>query len=196
MNSSTARAPHYTRNARWIAENVHDHFNYIQLDRDAVRLDRLEWGVTTQDFWNLWRLTPSVYCEESSEHWTVKAGVFHYKTDEDTARYCLDRAAHLIASKQQHFALAIYLDPRTNWVTIAILEDAPLLARPEADAPVIETIEKGRQLQGTEMMVSDRGIDYVHVFEMDADTVIDGYVPQAYYAVIEDEETSEDTKAV
>jgi len=54
------KAPYSTRNKEWIEANVKEPYDYIQLDPQELRSDLLEWGVNTQDFSNLLRLTPQV----------------------------------------------------------------------------------------------------------------------------------------
>lgn len=54
------KAPSFARSRKWIEENVNTPFDYIVIDNDRLRIDLLEWGIPTQDFWNLWRLTPRV----------------------------------------------------------------------------------------------------------------------------------------
>src|SRR5258708_11165664 len=60
------KAPYFTRNKEWIAENVKTPTDYIQLDHERVRVDLMELGIATEEFFNVWRLTPSVYPLENA----------------------------------------------------------------------------------------------------------------------------------
>lgn len=105
------KAPFLTQNKEWIDENVRDPFDYIRLDHDRLRLDLLEWGVTTQDFWNVWRLTPEVYRFRESKKWIMKGELKHLReaATEENAKYCLSLAITVIVNKQRHHDLSRYL---------------------------------------------------------------------------------------
>jgi hypothetical protein len=106
------KAPWYTRNQKWISEHVQDPFDYLQLDHDALRLDLIEWGAGTQDYWNLSRMTPMVVRTTGSKAWLVKTELEHAigARNEESARYCLDRAVSLIGRKQAHSDSARYIE--------------------------------------------------------------------------------------
>jgi flagellar biosynthesis regulator FlbT len=98
------KANYWTKNKDWIDSNVKDSFDYIQIDHDKIRADLLEWGISTQDFWNLWRLTPNVFYDDDSKSWKVDKNLRYIKGGgtEQNSRYCLDKAISIILKKQQH----------------------------------------------------------------------------------------------
>ena len=106
------KAPLYTRNKKWISETVTNPFDYIQLDHDRIRQDLLEWGVSTQDFWNVLRLTPEVMRLTTDGEWLLKGEVKHIRqaATEENARYCLDRAVTFLSKKEAHQSLSRWLD--------------------------------------------------------------------------------------
>jgi hypothetical protein len=106
------KAPHYTRNKAWIEQNVNDPFNYIQRDHDRIRQDLLEWGASTQDFWNVWRLTPEVMRLNKEGGWLLNGELKHLfrAATKENAIFCLDRAVTLLSKKQSHGDLARWLD--------------------------------------------------------------------------------------
>lgn len=106
------KAPYYTRNKVWIEENVNDPFDYIQIDHDRIRQDLLEWGASTQDFWNIWRLTPEVMRLSREGDWLLKGELKHLyqAATKENAIFCLDRAVTLLSKKQAHHDLARWLD--------------------------------------------------------------------------------------
>jgi len=77
LSAGGRNAPHYTKNKEWIEKNVSNPFDYIQRDHDRIRQDLLEWGASTQDFWNLWRLTPEVMRLEKDSDWLLKGELKH-----------------------------------------------------------------------------------------------------------------------
>lgn len=105
-------APWFTRNKQWISENVSNPFDYIQLDYNQIRQDLLEWGVSTQDFWNVLRLTPEVMRLTTDSEWLIKGEVRHIRqgATEENARYCLDRAVTFLSKKEAHKSLIRWLD--------------------------------------------------------------------------------------
>lgn len=101
----------YMRNKKWISEHVFNPFDYIQLDHDRIRQDLLEWGASTQDFWNIWRLTPEVIRLGKDSDWLLKGELKHIRqgATEENARYCFDRAVTLLSKKQAHHGLSRWL---------------------------------------------------------------------------------------
>jgi hypothetical protein len=98
------KAPWYTRNKDWIAENVTDPFEYIQRDDEKLRLDLMELGVPTNDYWNISKLTPKVFRRRSSKDWCVKTepDFFDMAATKENARYCIDRTISILLKKQEH----------------------------------------------------------------------------------------------
>lgn len=109
---SGRKAPYYTRNKAWIEQNVNDPFDYIQRDHDRIRQDLLEWGASTQDFWNVGRLTPEVMRLSKDGEWLLKGELKHWyqAATKENAVFCLDRAVTLLSKKQAHHDLARWLD--------------------------------------------------------------------------------------
>lgn len=138
-------APFYTRNKDWIDKNVRDPFDYIQLDLNKLKMDLMEWGVSTQDFWNLWRLTPSVFRFADSNTWAVKQDVtMHRGADEEGAKFCLDRIIELILKRQEHFDLARSLQGAPqNYTLVEISSQAPLYRKASINSETISTLQAG-----------------------------------------------------
>ena len=141
------KAPWYCKSKEWIEKNVRDPFDYIQLDQERVRLDLLEWGVSTQDFWNVSRLTPSVFRESRDAKWLGKGDIPHLvgAATEANARYCLDRAFALILKKQQHQDLSRRLERQGfGRFTVRTKSDLPLLEKADTNSRVVDTLPKGK----------------------------------------------------
>jgi hypothetical protein len=108
------KAPFYMRNKKWISENVYDPFDYIQLDYDRIRQDIIEWGASTQDFWNITRLTPDVMRLDKDSDWLLKGELQYIRqgATEENALYCLDRAVTLLSKKEVHEGLSKWISYR------------------------------------------------------------------------------------
>jgi flagellar biosynthesis regulator FlbT len=141
------KAPHWCRNKEWIDENVKNPFDYIQLDHECMRNDLLEWGVSTQDYWNLWRLTPSVFRESKDSEWLIKRDIQRrlYAPTEQNARYCLDRAFSLILKKREHLDLIRQLSYEgINSFMVRLKCDQPLYEKASTSSTVVGTLQKGK----------------------------------------------------
>ena len=97
-------APYWTRNKKWIADNVKVPTDYVQIDRDNWRLQAMEYGIHTVEFDTVRRLTPAVFRKDYKAGWSVTydAGFPANNANEQNAKYCLDRAVLFILKKQEH----------------------------------------------------------------------------------------------
>jgi hypothetical protein len=167
------KAPWWVKNKEWIEENVKDPFDYIQLDYERIRLDLLEWGVSTQDFWNLWRLTPSVIRESKESEWLIKGDVQHLliAPTEQNARYCLDRACSMILKKQSHSDLSRQLSsPALQRYMVKPKSDQPLFQKASSTSKVIDTLQEGHSYSVNSFV---RGLSekrkFVNILHLDMD---------------------------
>lgn len=141
------KAPYWCSNKEWIDKNVKDPFDYIQIDHERMRIDLLEWGFSTQDFWNLWRLTPSVFRESKEAPWFIKGDVqlLINAATEENARYCLDRAYSLILRKQEHSDLSRQLRyDGLDRINIRLKTDQPLFEKASTASKVLGNLESGK----------------------------------------------------
>mgnify|MGYP004711175867 CR=1 FL=1 len=141
-------SPYHTRNAKWIADNVREPFDYIQLNVEKIKIDLMEWGVNTQDFWNIWRLTPKVYQANKDSDWKQSSLEMHEdrKNQLETARYCLDRAINLLLKKQQHQDVGRYRPWKPPTQKLLIIKDCPRLAKSHSNSNVIDNFKAGERV--------------------------------------------------
>ena len=66
-----SEAPYYTRNKKYIEENVTCPTDFIVLDHSHLDQKLLKLSVNNTSFWNIWRLTPEVY-KKRDGGWIVK----------------------------------------------------------------------------------------------------------------------------
>jgi len=185
------KAPWYAKNREWIEENVRCPFDYIQYDHEKLRVDLMEWGITTQDFWNLWRLTPQVYRFKDSKKWIVK-GEFQYILEgatEENAKYCLDRAVSLVLKKQEHFDLGRYLSQGDyTEIKIRSKKQQPIFTKAQKDSQVLGQLEEGK-IYSAKAIVSglDGESEFVIIshFELEPTLFLFGYAQSEFCEIVE-----------
>ncbi len=148
-------APWHTRNADWISKNVNKPFDYIQIDHEKMNVTLMEWGVSTEDFWNIHRLTPQVFRNADSTEWLV-LGELHYlhkAATEDNVRYCLDRAISILLSKQLHSARVRTIENRFELdFEVKANVPQPVYRKTSINSEVVGALEQGKVYRATAHM--------------------------------------------
>lgn len=141
----TNKAPSYTKSYEWIERNVNDPFDYIQLDHEKISRDLLEWGASGHDFWNVWRLTPTVIKLEDS--WHVKRELLYQRSaaSRENARYCLNRAILLLSKKQRYELETRWIGPQLGkeW-RVKLIRESELYEKANIGTRVVGVVEKGQ----------------------------------------------------
>ena len=161
-------APFYAKNPDYIAANVREPFDYIVLNHEKIKIDLMEWGVHTQEFWNVWRLTPRVYQAEDSTEWLVSS-VENVLTDDEeleAARYCLDRTLNVLQKKQSHNNYSKFRPSNLGLTELRIKSDTPRLRKASKEAEIVDIVKTGKILP-YEMIL--HGLDGNIYFRMNAD---------------------------
>lgn len=190
-----SKAPWHTRNKEWIDTNVHDPFDYVKLDHECLRIDLLEWGVSTQDFWNVWRLTPQVFYDKESKTWEVNLDRRHMGgANEANARYCLDRAVSLLIKKQSHLDLSRQLSYGPDYrFQIRMKDDQPLYAKASTKSESLYKLQKEQVYQAESIVpgLSEEN-DFIRVFHVqDAEPRwLVGYVLHEFCEIVHEPSTS------
>jgi hypothetical protein len=98
------KAPRHTKNKEWIEKHVTCPLDYVQIDPDQIRLDALEWGVSTSELYSLRNLTPDVFRRASDSDWHVKYPVDfpNSRATEENCNYCLDVVINIIRKKEEY----------------------------------------------------------------------------------------------
>lgn len=136
------KAPYWTRNRDWIQKNVSTPFDYIQIDHEKLRLDALEWGVSTAEVENLRRLTPDVFRSDKAAKWQVQydLNLPPNEANARNARYCLDRAISVLLRKQQHTTARRWPAREAGFEPPPIYLDAPVFAKARQESEVVHRI--------------------------------------------------------
>lgn len=176
------KSPYYTRNKEWISNNVQNAFDFIQLDHENIRMDLMEWGASTDQFWNLWRLTPKVYRAKNSKYWIIErdARVVSLGITEENAKYCLDTAINLIAKRRRHLSASRSLEWGAKFL-IEILSDTELRKKADIESDIIRTLRSGELFDADEIVYGiDLKTEYVHLAHLTPTKPPDfvfGYIP-------------------
>jgi hypothetical protein len=105
-------------------------------------LDLFEWGVSTQDFWNLMHLTPRAFRYANSKEWEIEISFPHLPASEASARFCLDRIVSLVIKKQSHFQLARRLDDRKR-LKVELTTSKNLYEKASIASKVVKVLSEG-----------------------------------------------------
>ncbi|MBO0141588.1 hypothetical protein JZX87_10505 [Agrobacterium sp. Ap1] len=161
-------APYHTKDSAWIAQNVKEPFDFIQMNYEKIKIDLLEWGVNTQDFWNIWRLTPRVYRAEDSNHWSISTFELQsdFRANVENAQYCLDRAINLVLKKQHHHSVTRFMPFDQPKRQLVIQQDTPRLLKASSDAQVAKIAAAGEKLLFTRWL---NGLDGRNYFQIQPD---------------------------
>ncbi len=94
-------APYFARSKEYIDKYVRMPFDYIVLDIQKIDSDLLKDRIDPVVFWNLWRLTPSVY-QTSDGQWLVKHDLDKLHDPlEQNATYVLDNLIEILLRRQE-----------------------------------------------------------------------------------------------
>lgn len=194
------KAPSYCRNKKWIEENVRTPFDFIQLDHGALNLELLQYGISTQDYWNLWRLTPKVFRFSKEKGWVVENNPKFLKgLDEHKSKYCLSTAIYMLFKKQQHQGSFMRLaDSQLGLVRVRVLKEAPVYIKASKKSKVIGNVKSNQEL--ILLRIFEYGIDGEASFFEITDAVIEekeiylfGFIEQKFCKILDCGETITNT---
>lgn len=161
LKSRGSSAPWHARNFGFVEKNVREPFDYIQLNYEKLRMDLMEWGVNTQDFWNVWRLTPRVYRKEGEKFFLYET----LRTDEPelnlrNAKFCLDRAISILQKKQMHRQNSRML-PYSGYFEIEVGTEAVCYGKADQNSENVGKILAGSKVQFEKYLLGFDGEAYV-----------------------------------
>ena len=138
------QAPYWTRNKQWIDEHVKCPLDFIQIDHEKVRIDAIEWGVSTSELENLRRLTPGVIRFDKDSDWKIDydAQFPPNEANEQNLSYCLDLAINILLKKKEHEQLRKWPRKDKSFDPPAIYIDHPVYSSARTDSDVVHNIQK------------------------------------------------------
>jgi len=173
------KAPFYARNKKYINENVKEPTDFIVYDHDTLDMDLLRSGMSRLDYWNVWRLTPSLYRKDKGSDWIVKEDF--RKLDEegikDRAEYVLDSTINLILTKHLDLKRSKTPDYRKYFVNLKN-ESAPIYEKADNKSKVIGTVPASCKKVFVDSKVSALNGDglFWHVSHLEGDLHLYGYI--------------------
>jgi len=113
---SSCRAPSYAKSNRYIKDHVKSPLDYIVLDHSYLDNQCLKAGINTNDFWNIWRLTPSLR-RRSDNGWYVRIEFRPpIEKERDHARYALEKMIEILLIDQVNSSNAKYRENNGLWL--------------------------------------------------------------------------------
>ncbi len=140
-----SKAPYWTRNKQWIAENVKKPLDYIQIDHEKLRLDAMEWDVSTSELENLRRLTPGVFREDKDSEWCIEYDL-GFPANEATlsnCNECLDLAVSILLKKKEHETLRRWPGKNQPFEAPAIYIGHHVFKSTSTETEVVHTVQEG-----------------------------------------------------
>lgn len=173
------KSPFYARNKKYIDENVKEPTDFIVYDHDRLDMDLLRSGMSRLDYWNVWRLTPSLYRKDKESDWIVKEDF--RKLDEegikDRAEYVLDSTINLILAKYLDLKRSKTPDYRKYYVNLKN-ESAPIYEKAYNKSKVIGTVPAGCKKVFVDSKVAAlNGVGlFWHISHLENDLHLYGYI--------------------
>lgn len=138
------KAYYWTRDAKWIRENVKTPFDYVQINSETWRVDAMEWGINTQTLNNIRRLTPEVVQLESKGDWYVRlpAAYAANSATRENASSCLDLTIEVIRRKHDHIRSARTPKDDKPYDTPPAYIGQHLYEKPTRDSATLRVLEE------------------------------------------------------
>ena len=173
------KAPFFACNKKYIDENVKEPTDLIVYDHDRLDMDLLKSGMSRSDYWNVWRLTPSLYRKDKNSAWIVKEDF--RKLDEegikDRAEYVLDSTINLILTKHLDLKRSKTPDYRNYYVNLKN-DSAAIYEKADNKSKVIGTVPSGCKKVFVDSKVTALNGDglFWHVSHFEDDLHLYGYI--------------------
>lgn len=178
-----SKAPYWARNKEYIDANVSDPTEYVVFDHSKVELDLMKDGMDTTSFWNVWRLTPSVYRASKETSWIEKRDLDRLDPDgiKERAEYVLDTTITLLLSAEQKVAAARWTRSATRHYVELREEEVPLYEKASTKSKVATKTPKGVKKLYVDFSI--QGLDgseiFWHVSHWDETLMLYGYLPES-----------------
>ncbi len=159
---------HWTnKNPKWIAEHVNSPLDFIQVDHDKMRMDCLEWGAATNDYWNIWRLTPRVFRSSKGGDWIIEHPIDKVRNaTEEGAKFCLRLAIDLIYRKENHRRGARMIDHgKGRSIRIKAKKPIPVYEKASRESPEVCVIDIDRELDVVNRLVGLDDVENLYVVQ-------------------------------
>lgn len=163
------KAPTWTKNKAWISANVKTPSDYVQIDLERLRMDSMEWGISTVDIENFRRLTPTVVeTEPNSWHFDYDSNLPSNEATQENFNYCLDLVVGFIVKKQRFDASRKWPNKEKIIPSPPIYIGKPVFVSPSTSSTVIYTVQQD-DWYSVERVVTGFDVNeqylYVHLYK-------------------------------
>lgn len=175
-------APYYTRNQKYIEENVKSPTDFIVYDHSQLDQDLLKKSVDLNKFWNVWRLTSNVYRNESGV-WFCKDEPSKSSNEnlEENIEYILNATIDIILSIHLNKKSFRILDYESYAVELTECE-IPVYEKADKKSKVIRKTPKS--LKSLVVGYSTTGLrddgKYWNIMHFERTDVFAGYIEDIY----------------
>ncbi len=175
-------APYYTRSKEWKETNVNTPFDYIALDHGRIDGDLTKEGIDHTAFWNVWRMTPSVYRHKDDDEWLVKHDLNKIEEDgiKERAGFVLENSVAILLARQSNRRMIKWVRSNTRYVVTLRHSKTVVYRKADRSGPVSATTPE--DLKEMTVDYSTPGLkgdgQYWKVLHYDGKTIISGYVPE------------------
>lgn len=133
-------APYYARSKEYIEKNVATPFDYIVLDIPKIDHDLLKDRIDPVVFWNIWRLTPSVY-EHPVGNWLVKNDLEVLEAAvQQNAAYVLENLVEIILRRQDRKKTSRYARNGTRYGLVVRTKNAKVYRKADRNSDLCGTL--------------------------------------------------------
>ncbi len=150
------KAHYWTKNKQWVSENVKKPSDYVQINHEQLKIDCMEWGLSTIEIENLRRLTPEVVQTEG-EAWHIDYD-FQYpanEANEANFNYCLDVAINFLIKKQEFDSSRKWPKREKSFPAPPVYIGKFIYEKPTQTASVIHIVQE-RYYYSVERIVAER----------------------------------------
>ena len=138
------KSPNYARNKDYIENHVFDPTDFVVLDHNDIEMELMKSGLDSTSFWNVWRLTPSVYRKGRDGEWIVKQEFNKLENEgiRERAEYVLDATINLFIVSDQKSKAIKSPDHRDYYIELRT-DKIPLYLKADEDSTVLGHTPEG-----------------------------------------------------
>jgi hypothetical protein len=161
------KAPYWTRSSKWIQENIKKPTDYVQINYDQIKIDCMEYGVSTVDIDNLRRLTPEVVETEAGK-WHIDYEFPANEGNKANFNQCMDIAIDFLR-RMQEFRARIRSPKRDVFAEApTIYIGKQVFDAPSTESKVIHVVEAGWFYRVERLVTGfnpDQRFLYIHLYQ-------------------------------
>ncbi|GGK70496.1 hypothetical protein [Amphritea balenae] len=168
------KAHYWTRNSEWVNENVKKPIDYVQINHEQLKIDCMEWGVSTVDIKNFRRLTPEIIkTEEGVWHTDYDPNFVANETTQENFNYCLDLVLDFLLKKQEFESSKKWPKREKSLPSPPVYIGKPLYEKPDQTSKVILYVQKNYLYRVDRVLTGFNHTEkylYVYLYQEDSET--------------------------